>query len=359
MSALLRIAITVDPYIPVPPVTYGGFERVVASLVAELSARGHAITLYAHPDSRTAAEHVPYGAPPHFGLRARATELWQIGADLWRRRPGIDVVHSFGRLAALAPVLVDRTLPKIQSYGREIAWPGIARAVRLAGKSLTFTACSDAMWAGRAQEGHGRWVTIYNGVDLNRYEATTTVAADAPVIFLGRLERIKGAHAAIEIARRANRRLVIAGNRVDTADGREYFDHEIRPLIDDERVRYVGAVDDPAKNHWLGRAAAFLMPIEWDEPFGIVMVEAMACGTPVIGFRRGSVPEVVEDGLTGAIVCDVDGAVGALNRVLQLDRRRVRARCAQRFSYAVIADEYEQLYHEGVERARQQWRQAG
>lgn len=359
MSARLSIAMTVDPYIPVPPVTYGGFERVVASLVNELTTRGHHVTLFAHPDSRTPARHVPYGVPPHTGLRARAAELWQVGSVLWRTRRDFDVVHSFGRLAALAPVLMERSLAKVQSYGRQIAWPGIERAVQLAGPSLTFTACSDAMWVGRAGRRQGRWVTVYNGVDLDRYAPTAGVAADAPLMFLGRLERIKGVHSAIEIARRAGRRLVIAGNIVESAEGRRYFEQEVRPHVDGDRVTFVGAVDDREKNRLLGAAAALLMPIEWDEPFGIVMVEAMACGTPVLAVRRGSVPEVVEDAVTGAAVGTLDEAVDAVERVCGLDRRRVRARCAARFGYATIVDDYERVYAEAIARARGDWRRAG
>lgn len=356
MTAPLRIALTVDPYIPVPPATYGGFERVVAGLVDALGTRGHTITLFAHPHSRTAAMHVPYGVPPHVGWRARSAELWQLGSALWLRRRQFDVIHSFGRLAALVPVLVDRSIPKIQSYGREIAWTGIARAVRLAGDSLTFTACSEAMWKGRAGDRHGRWSTVYNGVDLNLYTPVEHVAHDAPLVFLGRLERIKGVHHAIDIARRARRRLVIAGNRVDASEARAYFHREIEPHLDGREIVYVGAVDDAAKNRLLGTAAALLMPIEWDEPFGIVMVEAMACGTPVIGFRRGSVPEVIEEGVTGAIVTNVDQAVQALPRVLALDRAAVRRRCAARFAYPLIADAYERLYREGIERVRRRRR---
>lgn len=354
MTEPLRIAITVDPYIPVPPVTYGGFERVVAGLVDAFTGRDHVVTLFAHPDSRTKAHHVSYGAPPHFGVRARAAELWQVGSVLWRRRREFDVVHSFGRLAALGPILIDRALPKIQSYGREIAFPGVARAVRLAGPSLTFTACSDAMWVGRAQDRHGCWTTVHNGVDLRLYAASTAVDSGAPLMFLGRLERIKGAHTAIEIARRANRPLVIAGNQVDSDEGRAYFAREIRPHVDGCHVRYVGPVADQAKSRLLGAAAALLMPIEWEEPFGIVMVEAMACGTPVIGFGRGSVPEVVDDGVTGVVVGDATQALQALERVLHIDRRRVRERCAQRFAYPIIADAYEELYRQAIARGRGQ-----
>lgn len=358
MTVPLRIALTVDPYLPVPPVTYGGIERVAAALVEELTRRGHQVTLIAHPASRTPAVHIPYGVPPHCGLRARAKELWQVGAALWSKRREFDVVHSFGRLAALAPVLVDRSLPKVQSYQRAIPWTGVARATRVASPALTFTACSDAMWHGRADTRHGRWSTVYNGVDVNLYNATATVASDAPLIFLGRVEQIKGAHAAIQIARGANRRLIIAGNQVDSPEGRLYFYREIRPHIDGDRVSYVGPVDDQAKNHLLGSAAALLMPIGWDEPFGIVMAEAMACGTPVVGFRRGSVPEVVEEGLTGAIVDDVEGAVRAVPRACRFDRRQIRARCAQRFSYGVIADAYEAVYRDCVERCAGRLRRA-
>jgi glycosyltransferase involved in cell wall biosynthesis len=352
VSTPLNIALTVDPYIPIPPVTYGGIERVLAALVEELTARGHQVTLFAHPDSHTAAQQVSYGAPPHHGRRARTAELWQLGSALWTRRRTFDVVHSFGRLAALLPVLTDRSLPKIQSYQREIPWRGVQRAVRVAGRSLTFTACSDAMWRDQPASPSTRWVTVYNGVDLKIYTPRPSVRDDAPLMFLGRLERIKGAHTAIEIARRANRPLVIAGNQVPSHEGRVYFEREILPHVDDRVVTYAGPVDDATKNRLLGAAAALLMPIEWEEPFGIVMVEAMACGTPVIGFARGSVPEVVEEGLTGAIVDDAEAAARAVARVCSLDRRGVRARCEQRFAYPVIADVYEQLYYEGIERLR-------
>ena len=359
MTWPLRIALTVDPYFPVPPVTYGGIERVVATLVDELTARGHEVTLFAHPDSQTPATHIPYGRPPHNGLRARATELWQVGSALWTRRRRFDLVHSFGRLAALLPVLVDHSLPKLQSYQREIPWAGVSRGVHVAGPSLSFTACSSAMWTKHRHCDATRWVTVYNSVDVKRYTPTAAVADDAPLVFLGRLERIKGVHTAIEIARRARRRLIIAGNQVASEEGRDYFEREIQPHLDGHGVSYVGPVDDAAKNMLLGTAVAFLMPIEWEEPFGIVMAEAMACGTPVIGFARGSVPEVIDEGVTGTVVTDVATAARAVDRVARLDRRRVRAQCEQRFSCAVITDGYEQVYRAAIERVGRAWRRAG
>ena len=347
----LRIALTADPYLPVPPKLYGGIERVVHFLARGLVERGHDVTLFAHPDSRSAGTLVPYGVPPHTGAPARFGELVQVGAGLWRRRHRLDLVHSFGRLAALLPVLPLRRLPKIQSYQRErVPWTGIARAVRLAGPSLRFTACSDSVWRERAERGPrgGAWRTVPNGVEVTAYDFSAQVAPDAPLVFLGRLETIKGPHHAIAIARAAGRRLVIAGNRVEHAEGRDYFRREISPQLDGDRVTWIGPVDDTQKNTLLGSAAALLMPIEWEEPFGIVMTEALACGTPVIGFARGSVPEVVRDGVNGYLCRDRGEAAAAVARLARIDRAAVRADCEARFGDGAVVDAYERLYVEMV-----------
>jgi glycosyltransferase involved in cell wall biosynthesis len=345
----LRIAVTVDPYLPVPPRLYGGIERVVDLLVRGLVARGHTVTLFAHPESRTLGELVPYGVPPHIGLRARLGELWQVGAALWRRRNEWDVVHSFGRLAALLPILPVRRLPKIQSYQRDgVPWTGIERAVRLAGDSIRFTACSSSVFRSRPERGQhgGRWTTVFNGVDPGKYQFVSEVPRDAPLVFLGRLERIKGVHHAITIATRSARRLVIAGNQVDDPAGRDYFERDIAPHVDGDGVRYIGPVDDVSKSRLLGSAAGLLMPIEWEEPFGIVMAEALACGTPVIAFRRGSASEVVRDGITGYLCDTVEEAVAAVGRLGRLTRTVVRADCEERFSLKAVVDAYEALYRE-------------
>lgn len=344
----LRIAITVDPYVPVPPTHYGGIERVVDFLVQELVERGHEVTLFAHPESRTPAELVSYGRPPHTGIKARFAELWQVGVELYRRRKRLDVVHSFGRLAALVPILRTPFLVKIQSYQRDaVPWRSVNIARKLAGDSIAFTGCSRSVFRDADRHaGAGSWHAIFNGVDPSKYAPTASVSSDAPLAFLGRIEPIKGAHRAIEIARRANRRLVIAGNRVDTGEGKAYFEGMIAPHVDGDVIRYVGPVDDAEKNQILGRSAALLMPIEWEEPFGIVMAEAFACGTPVIGFRRGSVPEVILDGVNGFAVDDVDEAVQALPKLPSIDRAAIRIDCERRFSRKVIVDQYERLYRE-------------
>jgi glycosyltransferase involved in cell wall biosynthesis len=213
----------------------------------------------------------------------------------------------------------------------------VRRAVRIAGDSLSFAGASASVYDELpAQNGSGgRWHTLYDAIDTSKYDAVGCVPADAPLVFLGRIERIKGAHSAIAIARRAGRQLILAGNHATSGPEADYFVREVQPLLDD-RIRYVGPVDDEAKNRLLGGAAALLFPIEWKEAFGIVMAEAMACGTPVIGFRRGSVPEVVTDGVTGFVCADVEAAAAAVAKIGTLDRARVRAECEARFSDRVL-----------------------
>ena len=226
------------------------------------------------------------------------------------------------------------------SYQRQITPRSIVWARRAFGSTIEFTACSRHMI--RAVESLGKWHVVPNGVPLRAFTFQSRVAADAPLVFLGRLEEIKGPHLAIEAARRARKRLILAGN-VEPAH-QDYFDERIRPFIDDDTVRYVGPVTDREKNELLGGAAALLMPILWDEPFGIVMAEALACGTPVVGFRRASVPEVVSDGLTGFLASSMVELTDAVARVPQIDRRKCREAAETRFSDRAIVQQYESLY---------------
>ncbi len=313
----LRILVTADPELPVPPRLYGGIERVIALLVDGLVARGHEVTLVAHRDSVTAGRLAPYGRAD-----SRAMSVAANGAAIARaaRRARPQVIHSFGRLASLAGVFPTRT-PKIMSYQRAITPRSVTWGRRLSFGRLSFTACSDRMLEGVRDL--APWRVIPNAVDTARYRFAPTVAADAPLVFLGRVEHIKGPHVAIDVARRAGRRLVIAGNVPD--EHRAYFDRHIKPHVNGDRVTYLGPVDDAAKSELLAGAAALLMPILWEEPFGIVMAEALACGTPVIGLTRGAVPEVVDDGVTGAVCADEEGLVRAVERIVQLQSWRVPA----------------------------------
>src|SRR5215469_16494747 len=159
----MRIVITNDPIIPVPPSGYGGIERIVDFVIRGLTARGHEVTLLANPSSDTPATLVPYGAPPHTGVGARTTELWQVASYLVRNRRRYDLVHSFGRLAALVPVLPMRGLPKIQSYQRRVPWRSVRIAAHLAGESIRFTGCSTSLYRGGRG---GYWTTVFNGAPM-------------------------------------------------------------------------------------------------------------------------------------------------------------------------------------------------
>jgi glycosyltransferase involved in cell wall biosynthesis len=344
----LRIALTADPYIPVPPKFYGGIERIVHLLAEHLVARGHQVTLIAHPDSDICgASLVAYGVPPHNGGYRRARELAQVGGYLWRHRRDFDLVHSFGRLAALTPILPWRNVPKIQSYQRPVPWQSVRRAVRLGGGSLQFTACSASMFADRAEEhAVGRWRAIFNAVDVTRYNFVATVPSDAPLVYLGKIERMKGVHVAIAIARGSGRRLIIAGNTVESGPDHEYFTKEILPAIDGSAIQYIGPVDDAQTSRLLGRAAALVFPTAYPEAFGIVMAEAMACGTPVIGSKRGALPEVLREGSNGFLCETVEQGVAAVGQLETIDRAAVRRDCETRFDAAVIASQYEALYAE-------------
>ena len=343
----MHVALTADPMIPVPPILYGGIERIIDMLARGLEERGHQVTLFAHRDSDTAGRLVPYGGerPGHPVDLARNTLSI---SRLLATRP--DVVHSFGRLATLLPLL-PTAIPKVMSYQREPTLGQVRRATQLSRRgTLAFTGCAEHIAAKMRPVAPS--YAVFNGVPLDTYTFRDHVEDDAPLAFLSRVERIKGAHTAIAIARVAGRRLVIAGNRPDTAEARAYWDREIAPHLGRDGVEYIGPVDDVQKNALLGSAAAMVVPIEWEEPFGIVFAEALACGTPVISTPRGSVPEVVLDGKTGFIRPTVEGLAEAIRQVPELDRAACRTDCEARFSDRAIVDAYEALYHERIEAAR-------
>jgi glycosyltransferase involved in cell wall biosynthesis len=343
----LRIAITADPEIPVPPVLYGGIERIVDMLVRGLVQRDHDVTLFAHPDSQVPCRLVPYPRLHSQKKIDTLANMWHVSSTILRG--SFDVVHSFARLAYLAPLL-PRRIPKIMSYQRSIAGRSVRLGNSLSRGTLHFTGCSAHVirpWAAR-----GNFHVVYNGVPLERYGATERVSGDAPLTYLGRVEEIKGVHLAIEVAMKSGRRLIIAGNIPEAEHHRRYFAEQIQPHVDGKTVEYVGAVDDAAKNQLLGRSAALLMPLLWEEPFGIVMAEALACGTPVIGLRRGSLPEIVQQGVNGFVCDSVDQMVSAVGRLAEIDRRDCRRIAEDEFSDRVIVDCYERLYRELVQQTR-------
>jgi glycosyltransferase involved in cell wall biosynthesis len=333
----LRIVVTADPELPVPPRLYGGIERVINMLIRGLIERGHEVTLLAHPDSEVPCRLVPY--PGSSSLSRADTLRNMLTITRTVAGGGFDVVHSFGRIAYLVPLL-PLQIPKLMTYQREVTPRSVRWGTRLSRGTLHFSAISERMMQDTRHLCD--WHLVYNGVPMGLYDFSPSVPDDAPLVFLGRIEHIKGTHLAIEIARRTGRRLVIAGNI--PLQHQAYFDEQVKPHLNGDRITYIGPVDDKQKNALLGQAAAFLMPILWEEPFGIVMAEALACGTPVLGLRRGAVPEVVEDGVTGFVRDDVDGLVAAVGQLCELDRRASRARAERMFSDHAIVEAYLDVY---------------
>lgn len=336
-SRPLRIAITADPELPVPPLHYGGIERVIDMLVHGLEGAGHEVTLFAHPGSRTGGRLVPYPGASSASRRDTLRNMLSLNREIALGR--FDLVHSFGRIAYLLPLL-PLPLPKLMTYQREVTPRSVSWGHRLSRGTLHFSAISRSMMQG--VDHLGNWHLVYNGVPLNTYRFVEKVAPDAPLVFLGRIEHIKGPHLAIRIARATGRRLVIAGNVPDAHS--QYFRDQVEPFIDGSQVTYIGPVDDAQKNELLGAAAALLMPILWEEPFGIVMAEALACGTPVLGMARGSVPEVVSDGVTGFVRSSVEGLASAVSRIPEISRAECRRRAETLFSDTAVTASYIEIY---------------
>ncbi|MES2650188.1 MAG: glycosyltransferase family 4 protein [Bacteroidota bacterium] len=333
----LNIAIIADPEIPVPPLLYGGIERIIDMLVEGYVTQGHKVSLFAHSDSITKATLFPYKGKSSRRVFDIIKNTFLINKEIYKGN--FDVVHSFGRLLYLLPQLPFR-LPKIMSYQREPTISQIKKAISLAKKNtLAFTGCSGYISDQIAPFAPA--YPIFNGVDLSIYNFKEEVDTDAPLVFLGRIEPIKGTHIAIEVAKKTNKNLIIAGNIPN--EYQNYFDTQIKPELN-KQITYIGAVNDKQKNALLGNAAAFLMPIEWNEPFGIVMAEAMACGTPVIGFNRGSVPEVVINDYNGYRCNTTDQMVNHVKEINKIDRKNVRKDAEERFSSQVIIKQYLNLY---------------
>jgi glycosyltransferase involved in cell wall biosynthesis len=333
----LRIALTVDPEIPVPPLKYGGIERIVNMLARGLVSRGHEVTLFAHPDSAGSHRLVAWpGRSSRSALDTARNTSILAGHVLAGQ---FDLVHSNSRIAYLTPIL-PLPIPKLMTYHRQITRRSVRLAHTLSRGTLHFSAVSRCLMLGVADI--GSWHLTSNGVSLSTYRFCGDPGPEAPLIFLGRVEPIKGPHLAIEVARRTQLPLTIAGNV--PPEHRAFFEAKVAPHIDGVNISYVGPVRDAEKSELLARARALLMPVLWEEPFGMVMAEAMACGTPVIGLARGAVPEVVEHGVTGFLADDLEGLVAAVQRLREIDRTRCRARVEQLFSERAVIDAYLAAY---------------
>jgi glycosyltransferase involved in cell wall biosynthesis len=319
----------------VPPKLYGGTERVVAWLVDELVELGHDVTLFASGDSKTRGCLHP--------VWPRALRLGQPRMDqnavlallleaISRRANEFDVIHAHIDWLHL-PLLSRLGVPFITTMHGRLDLPGLPNLVQEF-QNANFVSISDDQ---RAPSPNANWCgTVYHGLPVSQFRPS--YKRGKYLAFLGRLTADKGPEQAIRIAREAKMPLRIAAKvpRGETS----YFKQHLEPQIDGEHVQLVGEVNDEAKQPFLSEAAALLFPISWPEPFGLVMIEAMACGTPVIAYRSGSVPEVIDEGVTGFIVESERQAIEAVGKVAKLDRQQVRATFERRFTATRMARDY-------------------
>ncbi|HYV35588.1 MAG TPA: glycosyltransferase family 4 protein [Gemmataceae bacterium] len=337
----MRIAQVAPLYESVPPHNYGGTERVVSYLTEELVRLGHEVTLFASGDSATSARLV---AGSKRSLRTDKSSVDKMAPHLvmleevLRRVREFDLVHfhvdylhfPFSRRLACPHLTtlhgrldIPELLPVYQEYG-----------------DMPVVSISHSQ---RQPQPHAKWVgTVYHGLP----EALHTFRAQPRgdyLAFIGRISPEKRVDRAIAIAKQVGMKLKIAA-KIDRAD-RAYYKREIEPLFDDSQVEFLGEQGGAAKDDFLGNARALLFPIDWPEPFGLVMIEAMACGTPVIAWPNGSVPEVIDDGVTGIVVDNVDAAAKAVRRVGLLSRRTCREVFLKRFTDRRMAADYLRIYH--------------
>ncbi|MEB3359621.1 MAG: glycosyltransferase family 4 protein [Synechococcales bacterium] len=330
----------------VPPKTYGGIELVVSLLTEELIRRGHEVTLFASGDSETKAT-LEAVHPRAIRLDAKVQnykvyELLQLNRA-YERAEDFDIIHSHMGYAALSHAKLVRTptlhtlhgdfdadREKIYDEEQHQPFVSISNAQRRFKPNLNYVA------------------TIYNGIDLDSHQFFPKPNPTPYLAFLGRMCEEKGAHLAIEIARKAEIPLKMAGKIDD--EHREYYGQKVEPFVDGKFIQFLGEVDHEEKNRLLGGAIATLFPITWNEPFGLVMIESMAAGTPVIAMRMGSTPEVVADRKTGFLCDRIEGCVEAVAQVARIHRPTCRQHVAQRFSVAAMVDGYEAVYRQMLSR---------
>ncbi|MGA2950298.1 MAG: glycosyltransferase family 4 protein [Candidatus Sulfotelmatobacter sp.] len=341
----MRIAQVAPLYESVPPKLYGGTERVVSWLTEELVRLGHDVTLFASGDSLTSARLIPACKK---ALRLDSSCVDQLAHhvvmldQVFSEKENFDLIHFHVDYLHF-PLSRRQQIAHVTTLHGRLDLPDLVPLYRLF-RDIPVISISDA------QRKPLPWVnwqgTVHHG--LPRESFSLGGGKGGYLAFLGRTSPEKGLDQAIEIAKRAEMPLKIAA-KIDRVDV-EYFETVIKPLLDHPLIEFIGEVGYPEKNVFLGNAAGLLFPINWREPFGLVMIEAMACGTPVIAYPLGSVPEVMQDRVTGFIVPDLEGAVKAVKRLGEIDRRKCRQHFEQHFNAERMAQDYLNIYQRLVRR---------
>ena len=339
----MHVAQVAPLYESVPPRQYGGTERVVSYLTEELVRQGHDVTLFASGDSETAGTLVP-ACPRSLRLDEEAVDHMAphvlMLEEVYRRADAFDVIH-FHVDYLHYPVSRRQDTPHVTTLHGRLDLPSL-RPLYQEFDDMPVVSISDAQ---RTPLNGAHWqATVYHGLPPDLYQFRPE--SEGYFAFLGRISPEKRVDRAIEIAKDVEVPLKVAA-KVDPVD-QEYFENEIEPMLEHPLIDFIGEIDEREKGAFLGNADAVLFPIDWPEPFGLVMIEALACGTPVVAYRHGSVPEVLADERVGFVVSDFDEAVQAARSVDQIDRRDCRAYFEERFQVGRMARDYLSVYEELV-----------
>lgn len=343
----MRIA-QVAPLIErVPPKKYGGTERVIHALTEELVRRGHDVTLFASGDSKTSARLV--SVCPRNLREVRSRDMYGINewtlmniAEAYEHQKEFDIIHDHTGLISFPAAHLGTTPTIITNHGPFTPYNKniFQRLCRPYVVTISHAQGKDA-----ANLNHAG--TVYNGLNMEHYPFSEQSAGY--LVFVGRISMEKGVHHAIEVAQFLNLPLIIAA-KVETYD-QPYFETHIEPHLTDT-IRWVGEVTETERNELMSKALAFLHPVTWREPFGLTLIEAMACGCPVIAFNKGSIPEIVQDGRTGFVVEDVEGMLDAVQRIGTIERAACRTYALKKFNAAQMADGYERIYQAVIKKQK-------
>ncbi len=336
----MRIAQIAPLWERVPPFRYGGIELIVSLLTDELVRRGHEVTLFASGDSITKANlKAVHDQALRLDKEVKEPGLYEqmMLSDLYQQAHHFDIIHSHIGCAALPYSVFVKTPTVHTTHG--IFTPDNEKMFRRFA-SQPYTSISEAQREPRL--GLNYVHTVYNGIEPDSYPFQEKPTQPPYLAFVGRLSPEKGPEGAIEIARATGLPLKMAG-KVDAVD-RAYYDEQLKPLIDGEQIEYLGEVSHEEKVQLLKNATVTLFPITWREPFGLVMIESMATGTPVVGMALGSVPEVIAHGKTGFVCNTIEQMIEAVPEAMKLDRQTCRDYVLNRFSVSTMATEYERAF---------------
>ena len=330
----MRIAMLAPIAWRTPPRHYGPWESVASLLTEGLVARGHDVILYATADSLTGgtlSAVCPRGYEEDRSLIPKVWECLHI-SELFEHGDAYDIIHNHFDFLPLTYSGLTSTPLVTTIHG--FSSPGILPVYKKYNGKVSYVAISDA---DRSPE-LDYIKTIYHGIDIRQFDFQP--AADDALLFFGRIHPDKGTREALNIARACNKKLILAGIIQD----QDYYDRYIAPHIDNDTVMYAGSVGPVERSRMLGKACALLHPIQFDEPFGLSVIESMACGTPVIAFDRGSMPELVENGKSGFLVNTVDEAIETVARIKEIDRATCRRHVERHFTVDRMIDEYIEVY---------------